>query len=145
GTIGIVLDHDARGVRVSVTDTGPGIAENELPRIFDRFYQVESSERRPHGGAGIGLALAKKLTELHGGALGVESALGQGSTFWVELPFGRAHFKDEALERRRVRRDNHPRRRADDRAAPTYEPEAPYEPAPAQFNPAVVRMDRGRK
>jgi signal transduction histidine kinase len=131
--------------RVEVEDTGPGIAEAELSRIFDRFYQVEGSERRRQGGAGIGLSLARKLSELHGGSVAVKSTLGQGSTFSVILPLGRDHFKDEVLERRRVRTDEHPKRRASDRADAMVIPVS--EPAPESYETetAPVRMDRGRR
>lgn len=102
---------------VEVTDTGAGIAASELERIFDRFYQVEGTERRQQGGAGIGLSLARRLSELHGGSIHVQSEVGVGSSFIVELPLGREHFRDEVIERRRVRVDHHPGRRAEDRAA----------------------------
>jgi two-component system OmpR family sensor kinase len=98
---------DSEHVGVDVSDTGPGIAESELERIFDRFYQVEGSERRRQGGAGIGLALAKRLVDLHGGTLSVKSQLGEGSTFSVVLPRGRAHFPDGPA------RDGHAGRRAE--------------------------------
>ncbi len=129
--------------RVDVEDTGPGIAEQELGRIFDRFYQVEGSERRRQGGAGIGLSLARKLSELHSGSVAVKSALGEGSTFSVILPLGREHFRDEVLERRRVRTDEHPHRRATDRADTLLVPE----PAPESYetDATPVRMDRGRR
>jgi two-component system sensor histidine kinase BaeS len=70
-----------------VEDTGDGIPEEHLPRIFDRFYRVDAARDRAHGGSGIGLAIAKALTEAHGGKLAVTSAgSGQGSTFRVLLP-----------------------------------------------------------
>ncbi len=73
--------------RVSVVDSGIGLAEDQLGRIWDRFYQVDSSLTREHGGMGLGLAIVRHLTELHGGRVGVESrGLGQGSTFWIALP-----------------------------------------------------------
>jgi signal transduction histidine kinase len=145
GTITLRVEHDADTARVRITDTGPGIAAAELTRIFDRFYQVEGSERRQHGGAGIGLALARKLAELHSGNITVDSMVGVGSTFSLILPRGREHLKDHVLERRRVRVDQHPHRRADDR--PRSEPPLaePPEPAGHGFNANLVRMDRGRK
>jgi signal transduction histidine kinase len=145
GSITLRVEQDAETARVRITDTGPGIAAAELTRIFDRFYQVEGSERRQHGGAGIGLALAKKLAELHSGNITVDSMVGVGSTFTLSLPRGREHLKEQVLERRRVRVDHHPNRRADDR--PKSEPplEPPFEPAGQGFNANLVRMDRGRK
>src|SRR5262249_7004666 len=129
--------------RVEVEDTGPGIPDAELERIFDRFYQVEGSERRRQGGAGIGLSLARKLSELHGGSIEVQSSVGRGSTFSVILPLGRAHFRDEVLARRRVKTDEHPHRRASDRSEALPVPEAP--PESYETEPAPVRMDRGRR
>jgi len=70
---------------VSVTDTGPGIPEQEQTRIFDQFHQVDSSNTKAKGGTGLGLAIAKQIVEMHGG-IWVESTLGKGSTFQMELP-----------------------------------------------------------
>jgi signal transduction histidine kinase len=71
---------------VTVTDTGPGIAEAEQQQIFEEFQQAESATARQQGGTGLGLAIAKKIVELHGGRIGVESHLGKGSTFWFTVP-----------------------------------------------------------
>lgn len=73
-------------VRVAVTDTGIGIPENQVPRIFDRFYQVDSSTTRQFGGTGLGLTLVKRIVEAHGSQVAVESRLGAGSTFAFLLP-----------------------------------------------------------
>ena len=77
-------------LQLKVQDTGAGIAENELPHIFDRFYQADNSATRKSEGTGIGLALTKELVELMGGSVGVESRVGQGSVFTVLLPIVRA-------------------------------------------------------
>lgn len=71
---------------VYVQDTGVGIKEEELERIFDRFYQVENSLRREHGGIGLGLAIAKEMATLIGGEISVASRVGHGSTFTLSLP-----------------------------------------------------------
>jgi signal transduction histidine kinase len=71
---------------VTVADTGPGIAEAERQKIFEEFQQAESVTTHTQGGTGLGLAIAKKIVELHGVQLGVESHLGQGSTFWFTVP-----------------------------------------------------------
>ena len=72
-------------VRVSVADTGPGIAAEDQERIFEEFQQAEAGVRTARG-HGLGLALSKRLVELHGGRIWVESELGQGSTFVFTLP-----------------------------------------------------------
>lgn len=71
---------------ISVTDTGEGIAPEHLPLIFDRFYRVDKSRTRATGGSGLGLTIAKRIVEAHGGAIGVTSQLGKGSTFTFSLP-----------------------------------------------------------
>ena len=71
---------------IEVADTGIGIAEGELPRLFDRFHRVEGAQGRSHEGTGIGLALVYELIALHGGEVRVASTVGEGTTFTVELP-----------------------------------------------------------
>ena len=82
-------------VVVEVQDNGIGIAANEQPRIFDRFYQVANSLTRDHGGTGLGLALVRELMIMLGGAVWVESQHGQGSTFGIALPY-RQHMAGAA-------------------------------------------------
>jgi DNA-binding response OmpR family regulator/nitrogen-specific signal transduction histidine kinase len=84
-------------VRISIKDTGIGISEDELPKLFDRFYQVDSSRSREYEGSGLGLALTKELVELHHGVIIVKSKLGIGSEFIVKLPVGREHFLDDEI------------------------------------------------
>ena len=72
--------------RVEVSDTGPGIAPAYQARIFEEFQQADSSSTREKGGSGLGLAIAKRMVEMHGGAIGVRSRLGEGSTFWFSIP-----------------------------------------------------------
>jgi signal transduction histidine kinase len=71
---------------VRVVDTGPGIPEEHQARIFEQFHQVDSSNSKAKGGTGLGLSIAKQIVEMHGGRIWVESTLGQGSTFRMELP-----------------------------------------------------------
>jgi len=71
-------------VRVAVTDSGPGIAPEFHQRIFEKFGQVD--DRRNHQGTGLGLTFCKLAVEAHGGQIGVDSEMGQGSTFWLALP-----------------------------------------------------------
>jgi signal transduction histidine kinase len=71
---------------LSVRDTGPGIPPEECERIFEKFRQVDSPNTRAKGGTGLGLAIAREIVEMHGGRIWVEAAMGQGSTFRMELP-----------------------------------------------------------
>ncbi len=125
GRIELRVEDLASGVRINVKDTGSGIPVEALPHVFERFFQATHSGQRRDGGVGIGLALAKELVELHGGAVTVASHLGEGSTFSVILPFGKDHIRPEVIERRQefTPRDDL-RRRTDDGvpsgAAPAY-------------------------
>ena len=75
---------------VAVRDTGSGISEADQGRIFDEFQQADSSSIRRKGGTGLGLSIAKRIIEMHGGCIWVESALGEGSTFSFTLPTSKA-------------------------------------------------------
>jgi CheY-like chemotaxis protein/two-component sensor histidine kinase len=87
GSIRVQITHEKGSLRLSVRDTGQGIAPEFVPYVFDRFRQADSSASRRHGGLGLGLALVRQIVELHGGSVGVESGgTRKGSTFWVTLP-----------------------------------------------------------
>ena len=83
------MDPNSKKMRVSVADTGPGLAPQELSQVFDRFYRVDASRSRSTGGVGLGLTIAKQLVEAHGGNIIAESSLGGGSRFGFELPLAR--------------------------------------------------------
>ncbi len=75
-------------VGVAVADTGIGIAPEDLDRVFDRFHRAEHSRSRAHGGAGLGLTIARMLAELQGGSISVDSTPNEGSRFVLWLPAG---------------------------------------------------------
>jgi PAS domain S-box-containing protein len=83
------------GVRLEVSDTGPGIAASDHKLIFERFRQVDSSVTSRHGGTGLGLAITQSLATMMGGSIGVESELGKGALFWLELPLPAACLEKE--------------------------------------------------
>lgn len=86
GIVRLNIEEDSGYVKVTVSDNGIGIPARDLPKIFDRFFQVESHLTRKHGGMGLGLAVAKSMIELHGGRIWAESEEGKGSTFTFLLP-----------------------------------------------------------
>ncbi|MBO9541150.1 MASE1 domain-containing protein [bacterium] len=90
GRITVSVTRNAREVHIQVHDTGIGIPPEDLPHVFDKFYQVDNSLTRRRGGTGLGLAITKALVEAHGGTIGVLSEWHQGSTFWFTLPLGAA-------------------------------------------------------
>lgn len=86
GSVVLSLERHGQSAVIAVQDTGPGIAEAERTRIFERFYRVDKARSRQQGGAGLGLAIAQWIVAQHRGSITVESQLGRGSTFRVELP-----------------------------------------------------------
>lgn len=86
GKVMLKANTEGQWLRVSVTDTGPGIPADELPHLFERFFQARNQEHAKAGGTGIGLSLSRELAKAMGGDISVESTVGQGSTFQVRLP-----------------------------------------------------------
>jgi signal transduction histidine kinase len=87
GLVNVHLSKTEAGdVSVAVRDTGEGIAEDDLPLIFERLHRVDPSRTRATGGAGLGLTIARRLVEAQGGSIHVGSEMGRGSTFTIELP-----------------------------------------------------------
>ena len=86
GTICLVTKVVPQGVQVDVEDTGEGIDPEDLPHIFDQFFRGEKSRSRETGGAGLGLAIAKRIIEAHKGQIWVDSQLGHGTRFSFVLP-----------------------------------------------------------
>ncbi|MEW5688004.1 MAG: ATP-binding protein [Pseudomonadota bacterium] len=101
GSVDVIVHGIARPsgdvlLRVAVRDTGPGIAAQNLPTLFDRFSQAEGEDARRFGGAGLGLAIVRQLVELMDGRVWVESEVGTGSTFHIEMPLAHAAPAKEA-------------------------------------------------
>jgi signal transduction histidine kinase/DNA-binding response OmpR family regulator len=90
--VSVRVEPGGHAAIVQVRDTGIGIPESELPRLFERFHRVEGSRGRSFEGSGIGLALVHELVKLHGGQIEVDSKPGRGTSFAIRLPFGTAHL-----------------------------------------------------
>jgi PAS domain S-box-containing protein len=91
-TVALHPSKDGKTAEFVVRDTGVGIPAHELPRLFERFHRVENQKSRSFEGSGIGLALVQELVKLHGGSISVESQIGAGTTFKIDLPFGMRHL-----------------------------------------------------
>lgn len=89
GEVSLSVRSTAAGCTMQVEDTGCGIELAHLPRIFDRFYRVDEARNRQSGGAGLGLSIAQSIVKAHGGSISVESTLGKGSIFRIDIPSGR--------------------------------------------------------
>jgi len=102
GKITVSLAQVGNQAELRIRDTGVGIPEKELPRLFDRFHRIENTRSRTHEGSGIGLALVQELVKLHGGTVRVESQFGKGSTFIVTVPLGTAHLPADRMTQGRT-------------------------------------------
>jgi PAS domain S-box-containing protein len=98
GSITIRLRREDSQALFEVADTGVGVSESELPRLFERFHRIEGTQARTHEGSGIGLALVQELVKLHGATIDVISKLNHGTTFRVQLPFGTAHLPTDRIK-----------------------------------------------
>ncbi|MGD0674568.1 MAG: ATP-binding protein [Polyangiaceae bacterium] len=97
GSIAVHVRLAGERAELEVTDTGTGIAQADIPRLFERFHRIEGARSRSHEGSGIGLALVDELVRLHGGDIAVESREGKGTTFLIQIPRGSAHLPKERL------------------------------------------------
>ena len=98
GEIKVTLRAVGEHVELEIADTGTGIPEHELPRVFERFHRIEGARARSFEGTGIGLAFVQELAKLHGAAVRAASVYGQGSRFTVSIPLGKAHLPASQLE-----------------------------------------------
>ena len=105
GSIRVAVRAEGGQAVVTVADTGIGVPEQEMPRLFERFHRIENTRSRSNEGSGIGLALVQELVQLHGGTITASSTEGAGTTFTIRLPFGHAHLPADALVAGRPRGD----------------------------------------
>ena len=89
GVVTVRWRREGRNAIIEVADTGIGIAIEDQPRLFERFFRVDKARSRELGGTGLGLSIVKHLTQFFGGNVGVKSSPGKGTTFWVRLPLSK--------------------------------------------------------
>ena len=100
GSIAVRLKHKTGHAELTVSDTGTGIAQEEISHLFERFRRIENARRRTHEGSGIGLALVHELLHMHGGKIDVQSQMGKGTTFTVSIPYGSRHLPQDRIHAR---------------------------------------------
>ncbi len=102
GNISVRLQPAGNCVELSVEDTGVGISEAEIPRLFERFHRISGTRARTHEGSGIGLAFVQELVKLHGGTVRVTSQINRGTTFAIAIPFGNVHLPLDQIQSTRT-------------------------------------------
>ncbi|HTM44632.1 MAG TPA: response regulator, partial [Polyangiaceae bacterium] len=101
GTISVFMRDRVKDIEFEVRDTGVGIPETEIPRLFERFHRVQGARSRTHEGSGIGLALVNDLVKLHGGSVRAESVVDKGTRFIITIPKGTAHLPADHIRKKR--------------------------------------------
>ncbi len=97
GSLSVSVSSAPQHAIVSVADTGIGIADDQMPRLFERFHRIENTRSRSNEGSGIGLALVQELVSLHGGSITADSVEGEGTRFTIRVPFGHSHLPANAI------------------------------------------------
>ena len=139
GEVEVAVRSSPEHAELTVRDTGSGIPESELPRVFDRFHRVEGARGRTHEGTGIGLALVDELVRLHGGTVKVESRVGEGTTFTVRIPHGGSHLPAEKLVH------GHASRAISAETSPYVQEALHWLPDNAEFSQPRVQRDSGNE
>jgi signal transduction histidine kinase len=99
GRVDLSLERIDNEAQITICDSGQGIAPEDLPLIFDRFYRTDKARSRAAGGTGLGLSIVKWVVDAHGGEIDVESELGEGTTFRVRLPLANTSDEDRKQHR----------------------------------------------
>jgi signal transduction histidine kinase len=94
GWVVVIVGQDRKDVYITVKDTGIGIAEEDIPRVFARFWRSEASRECVSGGLGVGLAITKEIVDQHNGTITVESELGKGTSFTIRIPMSRREVRE---------------------------------------------------
>jgi signal transduction histidine kinase len=94
GSVTLSLAIEGNNMLVGIHDTGIGIEDAHIPIVFEQFRQIDGNLNRSAGGTGLGMPITKKLVELHGGEIWIESVMGQGSTFWFTIPTHQYYRKE---------------------------------------------------